>query len=345
MAFAWTPASKRLVVLAVLIASGGLMMALASYLDRPAAPLAAARVVAPVAPKPAGTPKVADTPKPAPPTRVAEIRQIKDSLYVITGGGINTLAFVTARGVVLVDTKPDGWGQAILDKVKTVTSKPVTTIINTDASPDQTGSNAFFGATAEIVAQQNTRANMEKSGAFKGDRAVGLPKRTYADKMSLFEGKDLIELRYLGAGHTNGDTWVLFPALRVAYSGDMFPGKMPPAIDATNGGSAVALPQTLDRAASEIKDVDYFVTGRSSPMTPAELKEYAKFNKDYVSAVQKASKNGKNVDEIAGSWTLPDKYKGYTAQPARVKASVKAIVNELRPAATKPPKARPPSGE
>jgi cyclase len=329
MAFTWTSASKRLVVLGALIAAGGLMMVFASYLDRPAPAQGAGGPVAPA--KPADAPKPGDAPKPAPPAKVAEIRQIKDSLYVITGGGTNTLAFVTARGVVLIDTKPDGWGQAILDKVKTVTSKPVTTIINTDASADHTGSNAFFGATAEIVAQQNTRTNMEKSGAFKGDRAVGLPKRTYADKMSLFDGKDLIELRYLGAGHTNGDTWVVFPALRVAFAGDMFPGKMPPSIDAANGGSGVAFPQTLDRAASDIKDVDYFVTGRSTPMTPSELKEYAKFNKDYLSAVQKASKSGKNVDEIAAAWTTPDKYKGYTTTPARIKASVKAIVNELKP--------------
>ena len=35
---------------------------------------------------------------------VAEIAQVKDNLYVITGGGGNTAAFVTAGGVVVVDT-------------------------------------------------------------------------------------------------------------------------------------------------------------------------------------------------------------------------------------------------
>jgi hypothetical protein len=36
---------------------------------------------------------------------VAEIQKVKDNLYMITGGGGNTAAFITARGVVVVDTK------------------------------------------------------------------------------------------------------------------------------------------------------------------------------------------------------------------------------------------------
>jgi hypothetical protein len=48
---------------------------------------------------------------------VAGIEKVKDNLYMITGGGGNTAAFVTERGVVVVDTKLAGWGQAILDKI------------------------------------------------------------------------------------------------------------------------------------------------------------------------------------------------------------------------------------
>ena len=62
---------------------------------------------------------------------------------------------VTANGVVLVDTKLADWGQAILDKVKTVTDKPVTHIINTHTHGDHIGSNDFFPASVEIVAHAN----------------------------------------------------------------------------------------------------------------------------------------------------------------------------------------------
>src|SRR5262245_52295150 len=68
-----------------------------------------------------------------------EMQKVKDNLYMITTpmfGAGNTAAFITENGVVLVDTKTPGNGQAILDKVKSVTNKPITTIINTHTHAD-----------------------------------------------------------------------------------------------------------------------------------------------------------------------------------------------------------------
>src|SRR5215510_13327596 len=56
--------------------------------------------------------------------------KIRDNLYVLRGGGGNTAAFITAKGVVLVDTKLPGWGKPVIEKLKEITEKPVTTIIN-----------------------------------------------------------------------------------------------------------------------------------------------------------------------------------------------------------------------
>ena len=75
-------------------------------------------------------------------------------------------------GVVLVDTKLPGWGQPILDRIKTVTDKPITTIINTHTHDDHTGSNDFFGASVETIVHENTRTNMTRMDAFKGAKAT-----------------------------------------------------------------------------------------------------------------------------------------------------------------------------
>src|SRR4029077_20112245 len=82
---------------------------------------------------------------------VAEIQKVKDNLYMITGGGRNTAAFLTDAGVVIVDPKLAGGGQPILDKIKRVSKKPVVMIINTHSHPDHVGSNEAFPATADIV--------------------------------------------------------------------------------------------------------------------------------------------------------------------------------------------------
>src|SRR4029077_5635379 len=83
-----------------------------------------------------------------------KIEKVKDNLYMITGStplprenfsGGNTAVFITDTGVVVVDTKLAGWGQVLLDRIRTVTDKPITTIINTHTHGDHTGSNEFFG--------------------------------------------------------------------------------------------------------------------------------------------------------------------------------------------------------
>src|SRR5262249_19541109 len=150
--------------------------------------------------------------------------QIKDNLYMIaepTSGG-NTVVFVTDAGVVLIDTKNAGWGEEILRNVKSVTNKPITTIINSHTHADHTGSNTYFPATVEFIAQENTRNNMAKETctnlgncqSFKGENAKYLPKKTFKDRMTIGTGKDRIEFYYFGPGHTNGDAITVFPAVR-----------------------------------------------------------------------------------------------------------------------------------
>src|SRR5438067_2517928 len=223
---------KRLIILVTVLAAGALSIAATGY-QQPSQGLPAAALAA------------------------TQIQKVKDNLYMITGSdptdrnafsGGNTAVFITNDGVVVVDTKLAGWGQTILDRIKTVTNKPVTTIINTHTHGDHTGSNEFFGTTVDSIVQENTKANMAKMDEFKGDKARFLPKRTYKDKLTLRKGKDEIDLYYFGAGHTNGDTFVVFPALRTMHAGDMFAWKALPYIDVSNGGSAVAHPQTLTKA-------------------------------------------------------------------------------------------------
>ena len=54
-----------------------------------------------------------------------------------------------------------------------------------------------------------------------GEKAQFLPKKVYKDKLTLGSGKIQINLFYFSPGHTNGDAWVVFPALRILQTGDM----------------------------------------------------------------------------------------------------------------------------
>ncbi len=301
---------KRGTVLGALFAVGALSLGVAAYQGQPQGP------------------------------KTVEVEKVRDNLYMLKGGGGNTAVFVASNGVVVVDTKLPGWGQPILDEIKKLTDKPVTTIINTHTHGDHVSGNVEFPATVDIVTQENTAANMKKMmsppgmqappNVFQASGGKGMPKRTFKDTMSLMSGNDRIELHYFGRGHTNGDAWVVFPALHVVHAGDMFAGKAPPLIDTNNGGSGVDFPKTLSKAYASIKGAETIITGHSTLMTWADLKEFADFNKDFLDWTEGQMKAGKSIDDAAGAYQVPAKYAGYTAQPARVKANVTAIYAELK---------------
>jgi glyoxylase-like metal-dependent hydrolase (beta-lactamase superfamily II) len=269
-------------------------------------------------------------PAPAPSAAALEVNKLKDNLFVLSGGGGNTSVFVQANGVTVVDTKNPGWGQPVLTKIRELTNKPVTMIINTHTHGDHVSGNVDFPATVDIVVQEKTAARMKSMPIFTKSGGVGLPKRTFGNTMTLGNGNDRIDLHYFGRGHTDGDAWVLFPALRVMAAGDIFSGKNIPFLDYNNGGSGVEIPDSLMKAyTATVKSVDSIVTGHSTVMTPADLREYADFNRDFLNAIREAKKSGRTADEFVKSWTLPAKYKGYAPMSPRLQANVEGMYKEI----------------
>jgi glyoxylase-like metal-dependent hydrolase (beta-lactamase superfamily II) len=258
--------------------------------------------------------------------QTAEIQKVKENLFVITGGGGNTAAFITDKGVVLVDTKLANWGERIMEKVKSVTDKPVTTIINTHTHGDHVGSNEYFEPSVEVVAHENTKANMARMDAVKG-KPQAMPDRTFTDRLTVGTGRDRIELHYFGRGHTNGDALVVFPELRTVHTGDLFPGKQVPFMDNTNGGSGVEYPDTLAKAAKGLRTIETVIPGHSGVTNWAAFVEFGEFVRTFVSNVEASAKSNKSIEQAVADMKLPEKFSGYTT--TRAKANVEVIYKEL----------------
>jgi glyoxylase-like metal-dependent hydrolase (beta-lactamase superfamily II) len=252
---------------------------------------------------------------------VGAIQKVVGNVYMVPGAGGNTGVFVAANGVVLVDTKLANNGQAILDQVKTVSDKPITHIINTHTHGDHNGSNQFFPASVEIVVQENTAKNMQKMPAFQeAANKHGLPDRTYKDRLTLLRGDEAIDLFYFGRAHTDGDTFVLFRNARVLHTGDAFANRGQPNIDLANGGSGIAYPDTLAKAASTIKNVDTIIAGHNAALLKHEdLVNQAEFTRLMLTKAREAVKAGKTPEEAMKEFqgTLPAKFKDYNLAPGR----------------------------
>lgn len=276
---------------------------------------------------------------------------VRDVLYHLGGGGGNGLALIDEinGGVVLVDTKPPGWGAAVREVIEQVTDLPVTTIINTHAHEEHAGSNAEFPDAVTIVAHENARAAMLRSGLY-AEGGPGLPTTTFTDRYSLLEDLDRIDLYHFGPGHTDGDVVVVFPAKGVAYLGGLFPDRAVPIIDLERGGSGLAFPDTLDRVVASIDGVARVITGHgpfpstyagrgrrergaarawSGFLTWDDLAEYAAFTRDLVAAAEREFAAGSSVAEATAALELelPGQYADYDL--TNLQAAVDALYTEL----------------
>ena len=210
-----------------------------------------------------------------------------------TGG--NTAVFVASDGVVLVDTKYQGYGADILAEVRKITDLPVTTIINTHTHFDHSGSNTEFPETVNIVTHENTAAHMASTDCddglgfeggsaktcelFQGENARFLPDTTFSTRHTLFSGADQIDLYYFGRAHSDGDIFVVFKEARVIVVGDMMARKLLPHIDVDiTNGSATEFGATLQKAVDGIPDVDTVIAGHADdPLVWQDLVDYAGF--------------------------------------------------------------------
>jgi glyoxylase-like metal-dependent hydrolase (beta-lactamase superfamily II) len=297
---------RRTVVLGIIIVSGAITTAILAA-QQGAAPAGQGREAGPGRGGGGGAP-------------VQAIEKVKDNLYLIQGQGGNTAVYVAQNGVVIVDTKNPNNGQAILDQIKTVTDKPITHIINTHTHGDHTGSNQFFPASVEVIVQENTKGYMEKMPAFQeAANKNGLPDRTFKDKLSILRGRDAIDIYYFGAAHTGGDAFIVFRDARTMHTGDAFANKGFPLIDRNNGGSGIAYPDTIQKAAKSIRNVDTIINGHS-PMTMRwqDFVEWGEFNRYFLTYTQQSLKAGKSAEEAMKEFKAPDgRFQGYNITPGR----------------------------
>jgi glyoxylase-like metal-dependent hydrolase (beta-lactamase superfamily II) len=268
---------KSSALIALLVAGG---LAATAAAQQPPGPAGAAP------PAPAGRPPARSVLPPPEP-----IEHITANVYKIFGGGGNTLVVVQKAGVVLVDTKMPGNGPAILEQVKKVTDKPVVLVINTHSHPDHIGSTDYIRQkypNVRVVMNEKTKEEILASPFNDPGR---LPTDTYTDRMTIGQGEDRIELYHFGPGHTQGDTFVLFPAQHVLFMGDVMAWNMAPFLPA---GGASAIADEIDKLVAAMKGqgVQYVIEGHGYVNTWPGLERFARFNRALITDARTAYDRG-----------------------------------------------------
>jgi len=228
---------------------------------------------------------------------VEKIRPLKPNLYLITGGGANTLVRVTPDGLIVVDTKnpSDENFNRLMEEIRSVSQAPVKYVINTHHHPDHVGNNQkFIDAGATVLASDALKSFMASDPRTK--TIPGLPTQTFAKEYTLKFGGAEVRLYSFGRGHTGDDTMVYFPDAKVVMVSDQMSDGTP-IVDFANGGSAVEWTQILDGVLK--LDFESAIPGRGEPKTRDEVQAFRTKFGTLVSRAQDAIKAGATRDTLA----------------------------------------------
>jgi cyclase len=235
---------------------------------------------------------------------VEKIRLLKPDLYMITGGGANTLVRVTPEGLIVVDTKNPGDDNynRVMEEIRSVSNLPVKYVFNTHHHPDHVGTNQkFIDAGATVIALDALKTRMASDPRTKD--IPGLPTQTFAKDYVLMFGGATVEAHSYGRGHTGDDTMVYFPDLKVVMVSDQITDATP-IVDFANGGSAVEWTQILDGVLK--LDFEIAIPGRGEPKTRADIQAYRTKFATLVSRASDAIKAGATREQLASQVKTDD---------------------------------------
>jgi len=229
--------------------------------------------------------------------------------------------------VIMVDDKFEQHFDEIMANIKKVTSQPVKYILSTHYHADHSGGNTRWSSIAEIISTRNAHDGIVQHKQSNAPDNMIPARVTFTQETDLFLGGKEVRAKYYGRGHTNGDAFVYFPALKVLHTGDMFTSATP-LIDYPGGGSLVEWTKTLDSVMSDkTLDFDTVIPGHGPVSKKADLLTYRNKAADMRTRVQTLIRQGKNQDDVAKFMTAE-----YSWQPGSLNMqwSLPGMMTELK---------------
>jgi len=146
---------------------------------------------------------------------------------------INNTGFVVgSRAVVSIDAcSTERRTRAYRERIASVSSAPVTMLVNTHHHADHTYGNCFFG-DATIIGQENCRSELIRFGLMGntgiwdpvdwGELMLAPPTLTFRDAVRLWSDERPIDVTFVGRpAHTTNDSLVWLPEQQVLFCGDL----------------------------------------------------------------------------------------------------------------------------
>lgn len=277
---------------------------------------------------------------PGPPVLTPHILQ--RNVYWVSGGVSNSGFVVGDRGVVVIDAQmTTEAAHKFLAEIAKVTSKPVNTVVVSHADPDHVGGLPGYPDGTAIIAQENTRSEIQASAADPSappEMATiyksllnFLPTQIIGSTETLVLDGVRIELIYTGPAHTSGDLAVYLPLQKIVFAGDIITTNTGPYPVIHLGGSSLGWIASMKVLLG--LDAETYVSGHgpieTKMMLQARLRD-AVLRRDQVKAMINQDKSLAEVEQ-----SLPDPGVG-TMPFATFTQTVYAELTKGYPPATPP---------
>jgi glyoxylase-like metal-dependent hydrolase (beta-lactamase superfamily II) len=267
----------------------------------------------------------------APPARTdfvpLVVRQVKPGLYMLVGNGGNAVIRVADDGVILIDTKltGDNYYQELVQKIRSVSDKPIKYVIVTHVHNDHSGNTPQFEAAGiPVIASNDYKALVATYTVRPGQMRSPAPTISFAKSYTVKLKGATATAYAIHPAHTASDTIVYFPDEKVVAMGDtLFSGA--PTVDWPNGGRLLGMQQ--DWAELEKLDFDTLIPGHgAAPISRAEFEADRKKLDLLIDRLRAAIKAGVpksellatvKVDDLGPGWSIKDQHTEWS-RPARL---------------------------
>ena len=194
-----------------------------------------------------------------------QIKMLTDDIGVFTESGGTILFMLGKKGTVVIDSQFPASAKHCIDEIMKRTKKPFSLLINTHHHGDHTAGNiAFKGLVKNVVAHKNSKINQEAVAIKnKSEDKQLFPDTVYDTIWSTKLKGEKLTLTYLGAGHTNGDSFVHFEKANIVHVGDLVFNRRHPFVDRTAGANMAQWITTLEAGTNKYSDTTKYVCGHA----------------------------------------------------------------------------------